>query len=144
MAETKLTVIEGYLKGKVFSLERGASIGRFPGNDIALEDSTASRNHARIRIEGGGFILTDLGSQNGTFVNLSQVKEVELKNGDEIKIGNSTFRFEREPTEKEGATVVGGKEEESGEGEGEEEKRLKKRAKKNSQLQASKNSAEIF
>lgn len=106
MAEAKLTVIDGPLKGKDFTLGRESIIGRLPENNIAFEDSTVSRTHARIKLEGDKFILTDLDSQNGTFVNGARVKEVELKKGDEIRIGDSIFRFQQKEMEEKEGTVL--------------------------------------
>lgn len=106
MVEAKLTVIEGPLKGKDFLLGRENSLGRLPENDIAIEEGTISRQHAGIRLEGDRFFLTDLGSQNGTLVNASRVKEVELKDGDEISMGSSVFRFEQKGRVKEEGTVM--------------------------------------
>ena len=53
-----------------------------------------SRRHFQIVTEGGGYILRDLGSKNGTFLNGEKVwKETELKSGDIIKAGTEEFEF---------------------------------------------------
>lgn len=76
------------------------TIGRQEGNDIALlTDRVASRRHARIETNGtGGFLLTDLGSSNGTLVNGQRVTApVELRDGDTIAIGQTCFTVALEP-----------------------------------------------
>lgn len=106
MSEAKLTATEGPLKGKEFILDKTVIIGRLPDNDITIEDGTSSRRHTQIEIKGEEFIVTDLGSQNGTFVNRSKIKEAVLKHGDTITIGDSEFRFEQEEEAEEDATVI--------------------------------------
>lgn len=71
------------------------TIGREEGNDIVLEgDRVASRRHARIDASGGVITLVDLGSVNGTLVNGQRVvAPLELRAGDQIAIGKSTFTF---------------------------------------------------
>ena len=78
----------------VFSLDVGTtlSVGRRSGNDIVLEHLTVSGNHAKVDAMDEGFLLTDLRSKNGTFVNTNQVDNaVWLNNGDVISIG--TFKL---------------------------------------------------
>lgn len=106
MNEAKLTATEGPLKGKEFILDKTVIIGRLPENDITIEDGTASRQHTQIELRNEEFIVTDLNSQNGTFVNRSKIKEAVLKHGDTITIGDSEFRFEQEVEEEEDATVI--------------------------------------
>lgn len=69
-------------------LDRDATgIGRWEGNDIVLGDPEASRRHAQIRREGGRYVLVDLGSKNGTFVNGAPIGgATPLRDGDEIAI----------------------------------------------------------
>jgi pSer/pThr/pTyr-binding forkhead associated (FHA) protein len=69
-----LFVLQGRDQGKCFEL-RGSSltIGRDRGNAIQLSDSEVSRNHAEIRADDDGFLLVDLASSNGSFVNAEQV-----------------------------------------------------------------------
>jgi len=71
------------------------TIGREMGRDIALlGDTTASRNHARLVLEGGQYVLYDQGSLNGTFVNKERITRAVLQPGDLIHIGGTTFRFQ--------------------------------------------------
>jgi hypothetical protein len=70
------------------------SIGRVAGCDITVTDPKVSRNHAEIRRDREGFLLVDLGSTNGTFVNGRPVREALLHDGDRIAIGGATIVFE--------------------------------------------------
>jgi len=71
-------------------------IGRSSDNHIVIPDPNASRRHAEIVNEGAKYLLKDLGSTNGTYVNGSKIKERELKDGDKIAIGATKFYFRRE------------------------------------------------
>lgn len=71
----------------VFSLAAGeVTIGRTPGNTIAIDNAGVSRRHAVIRVKGDKVVLEDLGSANGTFVRGQRIEEYELRDGDEIAI----------------------------------------------------------
>lgn len=59
-----------------------------------LGDSKISRVHAELRLQGEQWIISDLGSRNGTRVNRHRVEEHPLKNGDAIQLGTTTLRFE--------------------------------------------------
>jgi adenylate cyclase len=69
------------------------SIGRDKDNDLPLSDRTISRHHAQITSTKEGYILTDLGSYNGTRVNGNPVQSVILKHNDRIKIGFKNLVF---------------------------------------------------
>ena len=69
-------------------------IGRLSSCDIALGDPQVSRRHAEVRRDAEGFCVFDLGSTNGTAVNGTPVKERRLSDGDELRIGSATIRFE--------------------------------------------------
>jgi serine phosphatase RsbU (regulator of sigma subunit)/pSer/pThr/pTyr-binding forkhead associated (FHA) protein len=62
-------------------------IGRQPENHLILRDSRVSRSHARIVLENGVYVLEDLGSRHGTFVNGRRVKRKELENTDRVEFG---------------------------------------------------------
>jgi pSer/pThr/pTyr-binding forkhead associated (FHA) protein len=71
-------------------------IGRDPEGDIVLRDIGVSRSHARIRLQDEGFVLEDLGSRNGTFVNEHKVPEKgirSLRDGDQIRIGHCLLQL---------------------------------------------------
>lgn len=70
------------------------SIGRAPGNNLILRDPEVSKAHAEIVVENGAFVVRDLGSSNGTFVNGEAITFRRLEPGDEVEFGQSQFRFE--------------------------------------------------
>jgi len=90
-----LKVVEGPREGDVHELSpvSASSLGRSPTNDVVLDDVGASGEHCRIRPEKGGFVVLDLGSTNGTFVNDRRVERHVLESGDVIRIGESRFVF---------------------------------------------------
>ena len=69
------------------------TIGRSDENVLAFFDPKASRNHAKITKKGKNYVLTDLGSFNGTRVNTEFITSAVLKNGDEIRIGGAVLIF---------------------------------------------------
>jgi len=71
----------------------GVVFGRDDTCELQLDDHTVSRRHAAIRPHGGGYVLHDMQSTNGTFVNNRAVTEHELAPGDEIKIGQTIYKF---------------------------------------------------
>ena len=74
--------------------DRSTVIGRMPDCDVRVDDTQVSRRHAEIRPDAGGYVLADLGSLNGTRVNGAPVGEHVLVDGDEIRVGPATIRFE--------------------------------------------------
>jgi hypothetical protein len=90
-----LIITAGPGSGHVFtlSLESMMSIGRAKANDIVLEDVAVSSQHCRIRPDDGQFIVHDLRSTNGTFVNDHRVTRSHLRSGDVLKIGETTMQF---------------------------------------------------
>ena len=98
-------VKEGETRGPVGSivtsegtrLEIGAeplTIGRLPECDIVVSDPAVSRRHAEVRRRDGQFVVVDLDSTNGTRVNGAGVKDRVLADGDEIRVGTVSMRFE--------------------------------------------------
>ncbi|WP_059011342.1 DUF1707 and FHA domain-containing protein [Streptomyces specialis] len=70
------------------------SIGRAPGCGLRLSDASVSRHHARLRGTGTGWLLSDLGSANGTWVNGRRiVGTVPVGPGDQIRFGGVAFRL---------------------------------------------------
>jgi len=97
--KTRLVMRSGPNPGKVFDLNADViSIGRESTNDIVIQDSEISRNHARIIRRGSGFLVEDLGSTNGTFINRQQVSSPRaMVPGDEVGFGeNVVLVFEGE------------------------------------------------
>jgi pSer/pThr/pTyr-binding forkhead associated (FHA) protein len=70
------------------------AIGRQGDLAVTLEDDWVSRKHARIRRTGDEFVLEDLGSSNGTYVDGVPIVSCVLRVGDWIQIGRNLFRFE--------------------------------------------------
>ncbi len=82
--------------GEVFPLGfEPASIGRHADNEIVLPDSQVSRHHAEIVMQGGRWLIADLGSANGTFVNGERLTSPRvLSHGDLLRVGQTLFRVE--------------------------------------------------
>jgi pSer/pThr/pTyr-binding forkhead associated (FHA) protein len=82
-----LLVLKGPGAGARYLLDTNQTkIGRDTNNDIHLDDITVSRSHAMIS-KDSGYSIKDLGSLNGTYLNVISVKESNIKAGDEIQIG---------------------------------------------------------
>jgi pSer/pThr/pTyr-binding forkhead associated (FHA) protein len=89
-----LVVKRGPNAGSRFLLDRDTtSAGRHPDSDIFLDDVTVSRRHAEFRREGGDFVVIDVGSLNGTYVNREPVDQAVLAGGDEVQIGKFRLVF---------------------------------------------------
>lgn len=90
-----LIVVQGPNSGRCYSLSNGEiTIGRQQGHTITLADALVSRNHARLVVERGQGVLTDLGSTNGTFVNGERVQGSRpLRPGDRVQIGGGAFQL---------------------------------------------------
>lgn len=70
-------------------------IGRHADCDLVLSDDQASRRHAQVESGAGGFVVVDLGSTNGTFLNGQRVEQpMRLSNGDRIEVGHAVVRFD--------------------------------------------------
>lgn len=69
------------------------TIGRALENDIVVNQARVSRQHAVVAAQGDGFVVKDLESQNGVYVNGVKVATHVLKHGDEIMIGECKMRF---------------------------------------------------
>ncbi len=84
------------------------TIGRMPRNTVQILDRILSKVHAQVvRLKDGAYLLKDLGSLNGTYVNGQRVGEIQLKNGDEISMGATLLRFvEGEAAAKEASDVL--------------------------------------
>ncbi len=79
---------------KEIPLKAGSlTIGRTAANDLPIDNLAVSGHHAKISYEGDKFVLEDLNSLNGTFVNNQRVRKSSLKNGDEILIGKHTLVY---------------------------------------------------
>ena len=89
-----LVVKRGANAGSTFLIDKDVTTaGRHPESDIFLDDVTVSRRHAEVRRADGKFLVRDLGSLNGTYVNRERVDETELASGDEVQIGKFKLVF---------------------------------------------------
>ena len=89
-----MAVTAGADKGRDYRLSKLTNIGRdATGNDIILTDEAASAEHARIKLERKQWILYDLASTNGTYVNGRRVQKHALFDKDVIDIGETRFVF---------------------------------------------------
>jgi DNA-binding NtrC family response regulator len=90
----KLVVVhEGTSRELTFDKD-AVSIGAMEDNDIVLEDETVSRNHCRIFVEGDQYLIQDLDSTNGTFVNRVRIREAWLRPDVVITCGKTEIRFQ--------------------------------------------------
>ncbi len=92
-----LIVRSGAQSGDRFALSAAETrLGRHPDSEIMLDDITVSRRHAAIEQTPEGYVVTDAGSLNGTYVNQERIERAVLHHGDELQVGK--FRlvlFER-------------------------------------------------
>src|SRR5438105_3497045 len=94
MTTVTFQVLEGIDKGRVFrDLPTPLTIGREEGNLLRLNDERVSRFHAKVQVDNGDIILTDLESTNGTRVNGQVVQIRRLRLGDRLCIGRSLLLF---------------------------------------------------
>jgi Nif-specific regulatory protein len=96
----RIAAITGKLEDTVISMTEGpVLIGRQAGANLKIGNASVSRRHAIIERDGDRFIIADLGSRNGTFVNDVPVRRRELQHGDRVRIGDSQFFFLYEETD---------------------------------------------
>lgn len=83
-------------KARTFKLSGALEIGRADACEIRLEDTYASQHHARLSTRDGAWLLEDLGSTNGTYVNDARVQTpVEVHAGDVVRIGKTILELRR-------------------------------------------------
>ena len=89
-----LIVRAGAQAGARFPLnEELTRLGRHPESEISLDDITVSRRHAEIERTPDGYVVSDAGSLNGTYVNQERVDRMVLRHGDELQIGKFRLVF---------------------------------------------------
>ena len=89
-----LVIIYGDDLGRRVPLGAEACVlGRSSKCDVQLDQESVSRNHARIQRQRNNYVIRDLGSTNGTYVNDELVDEVVLRDGDQLKVGRTIFKF---------------------------------------------------
>lgn len=93
-----LIVQRGPSAGARFLLDADRTVaGRSPDADIFLDDVTVSRKHAEFLREGDDFLVRDVGSLNGTYVNRDRIERAVLQPGDEVQIGKFRMGFHPQP-----------------------------------------------
>jgi class 3 adenylate cyclase len=94
--DAEIEVVSGDSSIQTVHVREILTIGRNSDNNLTLKDEVVSRNHALIRREGGDYIIVDLGSANGTFLNGQPVTNaIKIRSGDEIRMGGTILRFHR-------------------------------------------------
>ena len=89
-----LVVKRGPNAGSRFLLDADVTTaGRHPESDIFLDDVTVSRRHAEFAREGEEFVVRDVGSLNGTYLNRERIDTAALTGGDEVQIGKYRLVF---------------------------------------------------
>lgn len=88
-----LVPLSGPQKGELYTLSPVSMVGTDPDCQVVLADQYMSRHHAEIKAEGGVWVLRDLGSSNGTYVNDQRVDQRELVDNDVVKFGQSPAKF---------------------------------------------------
>src|SRR4030042_999250 len=104
----QLTMRSGPNPGTVYALESDQiGIGRDSSNEIAINDAEVSRRHARLTFQGGKYVLEDMGSTNGTFVNGQRLSGPRvLKPGEVISFGEQIMLVFEAVNLDPGATMV--------------------------------------
>lgn len=105
----KLVLLSGTKVAAKFPLTgEKTTLGRDDDNDIVLEGSSVSRVHSQVVLEGENFFIEDLGSRNGTLLNNIRIIKEQLRDGDELAIGEYTFLFEEDviAEEEKGETII--------------------------------------
>ena len=102
-AKSALLVVQrGPNAGARFLLDsERTTAGRRPDSDIFLDDVTVSRKHAEFVRRGDDFVVRDVGSLNGTYVQRDRIDEAVLRDGDEVQIGK--FRMVFHPSRRTGS-----------------------------------------
>jgi hypothetical protein len=89
-----LVVRRGPNAGSRFLLDSDVTtVGRSPDSDIFLDDVTVSRRHAEFVRTAQGFLVRDVGSLNGTYVDRNRIEEALLRDGDEVQVGKYRLVF---------------------------------------------------
>lgn len=95
-APKKVAVIEGPARGKTFDLKDELTVGRADKCHLVLDDTYVSQVHARIFSKNDNYILEDLGSTNGTYLNRRRITSpTELQRGDRVKIGKTVLEMRK-------------------------------------------------
>ena len=88
-----IIVARGPNEGSTYLVDGNATVGRHPESTIFLDDITVSRRHSVIERDGDQFLIRDVGSLNGTYVNHDRVDHKQIQDGDEIQVGRFVLIF---------------------------------------------------
>jgi signal transduction histidine kinase len=89
-----LEVVRGNLAERLYYLgPRSYTIGRAAHNDLALQEPSISKSHARLIYENGAFAVEDQKSLHGVYVNAAKTSQAALVHGNQLQFGNVTFKF---------------------------------------------------
>ena len=88
-----LAVIQGAATGQIFPITKTRTLIGRSGADINLDDPEASRQHAMLEIVGDVTLLRDVGSTNGTWIELDRIEQHQLQNQQEFRIGSHVLMF---------------------------------------------------
>lgn len=107
-AQFQFVMRSGPTPGATFSLEGDQIvIGRDSSSGVAINDAEVSRKHSRLTFQGGKYVLEDLGSTNGTFVNGQRLASpIVLKSGDVVSLGEQIVLMFEALSSDPGATVA--------------------------------------
>jgi pSer/pThr/pTyr-binding forkhead associated (FHA) protein len=94
-AATQLVVVEpADQRGRAYPLGQEATLGRAAGCQITIDDSFVSQLHARVFARDGRFLVEDLGSTNGTYLNRTKVSgPMVISRGDRVQVGNTVLEL---------------------------------------------------
>jgi len=105
MAELHITLSDGrQVRFKLGNQQQ--TIGRDATCEIAIDDPSASRRHARFTPTAKGYVVEDLGSKNGTLVNDASCRSAELRDGDRIALGAAVAVFHEDVARSQGGVVI--------------------------------------
>jgi len=98
-SQPTLEVVAGEANQRVLSLgKKKLTIGRSGSNDLIVADKKTSRDHAVVYFDAGHYIIEDLNSTNGVYINDQLIHKIILKSGDRITLGDTALLFtQREP-----------------------------------------------
>jgi pSer/pThr/pTyr-binding forkhead associated (FHA) protein len=92
--QASIVIVEGQARGMEYTVTKAYTvIGRDNSADIIPRDAHISRQHAVIVYVDASYILKDLDSTNGTFMNGASIKQASLRHGDKFRVGETTFQF---------------------------------------------------
>ena len=96
LRKVKLVVVspDGRQQSHAFLFDNDhVTIGATDDNDLVIDDDTVSRNHCKIWLDGSHYMLTDLGSRNGSFINGTRIREAFLEPNVTVQLGKTKIQF---------------------------------------------------